>query len=249
MILTFHQLTSEAPKDLFQVGLERFEKYLEIVTRLNSPARSGFSPLKITFDDGHISNFELGLPLLGKHSIRGMFFIVSGWVGKETNAMTWEQLRDLVALGHQIGSHSWSHPPLVSCSDAELLDELVRSKDVLQDKLGTAVEDISVPYGRWDSRILAACSKAGYRHVYTSDPWMSPWSQEGLSIFGRLTVRSTMDSRQLLHILTAKGPSVLLLRAPYAAKQALKQVIGDKLYQRLRQYFAHADEPQARETR
>lgn len=75
---------------------------------------------------------------------------------------------------------------------------------------------------------------------------MNLWSREGLAIFGRLTVRSTMDSERLLHILTAKGPSALLLRAPYAAKRALKQVIGDKLYQRLGQYLA-GSKPQASE--
>lgn len=161
MILTFHQLTSEAPKDLFQVGRERFEEYLQIVARLNSHVKTDHAPLKVSFDDGHISNFEIGVPLLDKNAIRGMFFVVPGWVEKQTSTMTWEQLRVLSVSGHQIGSHSWSHATLASCSDADLERELVLSKEVLQDKLGTAVEAISIPYGRWDNRVLAACFKAG----------------------------------------------------------------------------------------
>ena len=91
------------------------------------------------------------------------------------------ELKELLARGHAVQAHGWSHKMLTQCSPAELYDELRRSKETLEDVLGASVDTMSLPHGRWNRQVLAACSQAGYKKVYTSDPSVSPQPTEELS--------------------------------------------------------------------
>jgi peptidoglycan/xylan/chitin deacetylase (PgdA/CDA1 family) len=86
--------------------------------------------------------------------------------------LRWNDLRALRASGHEIGSHSLSHPLLPQCSDAELERELVDSKLEIERAIGGAVTSFCYPNGDFDSRVLEAVEKAGYaRAVTTRHGW------------------------------------------------------------------------------
>jgi peptidoglycan/xylan/chitin deacetylase (PgdA/CDA1 family) len=81
-------------------------------------------------------------------------------------AMTWDQLRQLVSIGMEIGSHSVTHPILTRLTDEDLQLELVDSKYRLQEETGKPVIAISYPNGGiadFDKRILQASIRAGYQ--------------------------------------------------------------------------------------
>jgi peptidoglycan/xylan/chitin deacetylase (PgdA/CDA1 family) len=200
-----------------------------------------YSEYHITFDDGHLSNYDLALPLLEKYGIKSIFFITTDWIGAK-GRMSGPQLRELLGRGHEIESHSCSHPFLPDCTDEQLSNELERSRKSLEDMLGLGVTAVSVPYGRWDSRVLRACLTSGYSQVYTSDPWLSAARRQGVMVTGRLTLRNSMDAAQLQHLLTAKGLAKARLQAPFRMKQALKLCIGDRLYHRVWHAFANRKE-------
>jgi peptidoglycan/xylan/chitin deacetylase (PgdA/CDA1 family) len=82
--------------------------------------------------------------------------------------LCWGDLRALRAAGHEIGSHSHSHPLLPSCSDRELEHELTHSKLEIEREIGGPVTSFCYPNGSWDPRVLAAVRKAGYACAVTT---------------------------------------------------------------------------------
>jgi len=199
-----------------------------------------YSRYQVTFDDGHISNYHLALPLLEKYHIRSIFFITTEWIGAESR-MSEQHLRELLGRGHQVESHSCSHAFLPDCSDEQLRNELTNSRRRLEDVISSPVTAVSVPYGRWDRRVLRACLNAGYCQVYTSDPWLSAAVRQGILVKGRLTVRNSVDAAQLRRLLTATGLAKARLQVPFKMKKALKLCIGDRMYHRLWHAVASRD--------
>lgn len=99
-----------------------------------------------------------------------------GWEGM----MSFEQVRALRNAGHEIGSHSLSHPILTNCSDERLRRECEGSRRVLQDELGGDIETFCYPNGDHDERVVRAVREAGFKLAVTTrwgsnpgdaDPW------------------------------------------------------------------------------
>lgn len=82
--------------------------------------------------------------------------------------MTPQDLRDLRAAGHVIGSHSMSHPLLPQLDAASLEDELVQSRRLLEQWLHCEVRGFSYPNGDHDDRVRAAVAHAGCTYACTT---------------------------------------------------------------------------------
>jgi peptidoglycan/xylan/chitin deacetylase (PgdA/CDA1 family) len=85
--------------------------------------------------------------------------------------LTWAQLRSMHATGIEIGSHTCSHPRLSQHTASQQLEELRRSKTVIEQQLGVVVEHFCYPYGAVadisdQSPTLAL--QAGYRSAVVS---------------------------------------------------------------------------------
>ena len=87
-----------------------------------------------------------------------------GWDG----FMSVGQMKDLVARGHEIGSHSHSHALLPQCTDEELRDEIEGSRQRLEAALGTPITTFCYPNGSTDLRSVALVREAGYRAAVTT---------------------------------------------------------------------------------
>lgn len=238
-VLAYHEITPEDSEYRYAVSCRSLEEHLNLASsRRNVP---GFkASLQFSFDDGHISNYFLALPLLEKYSCKAIFFIIVGRVG-HPGFMTWRQLQELVALGHQVSAHGWSHKMLTRCSDAELHQELLISKSELENKLGTSVAALSAPHGRWNRRVALACAESGYRRLYTSTPWALTRRLGDIDILGRLMVIRSMNEMRLVDWLTMGRVRAGMNRTGYAFKQSLRYVLGNTLYHRLWVRFAGSD--------
>jgi peptidoglycan/xylan/chitin deacetylase (PgdA/CDA1 family) len=82
--------------------------------------------------------------------------------------MSWNELRQVQAAGHEIGSHSSSHPILPLIEDAELDREIAGSRKTLERQLGSQVSSFCYPNGDHDPRVIAAVQRAGYRFAVTT---------------------------------------------------------------------------------
>ncbi|HEY6644770.1 glycosyltransferase [Povalibacter sp.] len=92
-------------------------------------------------------------------------------------AMTWEQLRELSNAGFEIGDHSQSHASLSLIPPDELRTELLKSKRLLESKLGMPIRSFAYPHGtRRDASadVVAAVHQVGYEQAVLSQPPGTP---------------------------------------------------------------------------
>jgi peptidoglycan/xylan/chitin deacetylase (PgdA/CDA1 family) len=76
--------------------------------------------------------------------------------------MTWEQLRQLIAEGHEVGSHSMTHPLLDMLDDASLDYEISGSRRLLEQNTDTPITTFCYPNGNFNERVKEAVRRAGY---------------------------------------------------------------------------------------
>ncbi|MCA9614524.1 MAG: polysaccharide deacetylase family protein, partial [Myxococcales bacterium] len=79
------------------------------------------------------------------------------------------RLRAMHAAGHEIGSHSCSHPTLPTCDDARLARELDGSRQRLRAEGLGEVTTLCYPNGDHDARVRAAAARAGYTLAVSTD--------------------------------------------------------------------------------
>lgn len=104
--------------------------------------------IAITFDDGPVvPNTPRLLDMLAARGIKATFFTVGTNVARNPNIM-----RRIVADGHEIANHTWTHPFLSRLSDAAVRSELQRSHDALTSITGIAPRMYRPPYGAITAR-------------------------------------------------------------------------------------------------
>lgn len=117
-------------------------------------------PILLTFDDGYSDNYKAALPILKKFNFKGTFFLIINSIG--TERMSWDQIKELVHEGNSIGSHSLKHPDLSILSAKQQEDEIITSKQKLEDNLGISINSFCFPSGRYNQTTLELLKKSGY---------------------------------------------------------------------------------------
>lgn len=131
----------------------------------------------ITYDDGVLQD-ERFVALLNRYGIKGTFNLNSqlmreefSWThpnGMQVTRLSLERAKHLYD-GHEIASHTLTHPYMHTLSDAELYCQLKSDKDNLEELFGREVKGFAVPFDYYDDRI-AACSKAcGFAYARKSE--------------------------------------------------------------------------------
>jgi len=106
--------------------------------------------VSVTFDDGYYSQSTYGAALLNAHSLKGTFFLIVDWA--ETG---WEMWQAVAVQGHEIGSHTITHPYLTSLSEQDLREELRDSQEAIELNIPSQYcLTLSYPYGDYNERIL-----------------------------------------------------------------------------------------------
>jgi peptidoglycan/xylan/chitin deacetylase (PgdA/CDA1 family) len=79
--------------------------------------------------------------------------------------MNWREIQQLSSSGFSVGSHSHTHPMLAKLeSEAEIVEELLLSKQEIQKNAGIDPQTISYPIGSFDERVIRLSKEAGYRY-------------------------------------------------------------------------------------
>jgi peptidoglycan/xylan/chitin deacetylase (PgdA/CDA1 family) len=86
--------------------------------------------------------------------------------------LTWGHLKDMVAMGMEIGAHTMTHANLPSAQPDEAWFEITESKSTLEKRLGTTVSHFAYPNGGsiqyYNDRVKAQVQKAGFLSATTS---------------------------------------------------------------------------------
>jgi peptidoglycan/xylan/chitin deacetylase (PgdA/CDA1 family) len=100
--------------------------------------------LSLTFDDGCPSVFSEIVPALDKRGFKATFYINAQL---EEGRNNWDKWLDILADGHEIGNHSWSHIRLDTVTDEVLLRrEINYHNEFLESKLGYKPLTFAYPY-------------------------------------------------------------------------------------------------------
>jgi peptidoglycan/xylan/chitin deacetylase (PgdA/CDA1 family)/GT2 family glycosyltransferase/ubiquinone/menaquinone biosynthesis C-methylase UbiE len=154
--------------------LSSAELYDHLLTRRPVPGR----PILITFDDAYQDFADNAFPILERNNMTAEVFVVTGKVGQTSDwdkkhgvapLMDWPEIERLSAAGIRFGSHMASHSPAPNLSSDALLDEAMRSKLVLEQRLGYPVTSIAMPYGIFDPRVRQALEVCGYTVAFSTD--------------------------------------------------------------------------------
>jgi peptidoglycan/xylan/chitin deacetylase (PgdA/CDA1 family) len=94
--------------------------------------------------------------------------LTGGWKPAWDGMMSWDHVRDLAARGHEIGSHTLTHPRLVQCGKEELEDEIIGSRKILLEKTGAEISSFCYPNGDTDDRVLKTVDYAGFGQAVTT---------------------------------------------------------------------------------
>ena len=98
------------------------------------------------------------------------------------------QIREWIAAGHQIGSHSLTHPRLTQLSIDAAREEISASKKLLEDTFGAPIRDFCYPYGDWNPAICDLVAEAGYVTACTTGFGVNKLGDSPLSL-KRVTAR------------------------------------------------------------
>jgi peptidoglycan/xylan/chitin deacetylase (PgdA/CDA1 family) len=144
------------------------------------PRVEGRHRVYVTFDDGFRDVFEHALPILQELGFCSIVFLASEMIGKTNEwqqragdvtvpLMDEAQIRDWLAAGQEIGSHTRTHPWLTRLSAEQAKEEIFTSKRTLEDKFGVPVEHFCYPYGDWNASVRSLVQAAGYRTACTTE--------------------------------------------------------------------------------
>ena len=146
----------------------------------------------ITFDDGWKSQYEVAWPILKKFGYPVTMFIYTEGVRGGSlgggEAITWEQLGDMRDNGVDIEAHSATHQDLREGHSIMLAstggkrtrakltgpqyeqwvrNEVVGSKELLEQRLGIKVDCFAVPFGNYNEHVKELARNAGYEAMFT----------------------------------------------------------------------------------
>ena len=142
------------------------------------PAQAG--RVVLTFDDGFENVLGHALAPLRSNGFTAMQFLVADLLGKtnEWEAAAGErteplmdaaQVGEWLAAGHDIGSHTLSHPFLTRLPVSVAREEISAGKKKLEDCFGRAIEHFCYPYGDWNPAVRDLVIEAGYRTACTTN--------------------------------------------------------------------------------
>lgn len=122
--------------------------------------------LALTFDDGPGKATARILQLLAQYGGRATFFEVGNRMESKADLM-----RQILAQGSEIGSHSWDHKKLTGLSGDSLRADVLRPLDEAEAITGVRPTLMRPPYGSVNDAVKAAAREAGVTLInWSVDP-------------------------------------------------------------------------------
>lgn len=150
--------------------------------------------IAMTFDDGpHPTNTPRLLDMLRERNIRATFYVV----GKNVRAYP-HIVRRIIAEGHEIGNHSWSHPNLTKLSQSAVIKQLQDTESAIISACGVRPRTLRPPYGALtSSQRQMVKAHFGYPTIlWDVDPL--DWKRPGPSVVTNRIINNTRSGSIVL---------------------------------------------------
>ncbi|HEX6664925.1 MAG TPA: polysaccharide deacetylase family protein [Gaiellaceae bacterium] len=151
-------------------------------------------PIVLSFDDGTLGDHTRALPLLRRMHWPGVLNLRLDALDSPFVLPAW-RVRDLIAAGWEVDSHTITHPDLTRLDDAGLWHEVHDSRVALRREFHVPANFFCYPDGRFDGRVVRAVQDAGYLGATTTLEGLARPSQ--LFTLRRIRVSGTDGVRGL----------------------------------------------------
>ncbi len=152
--------------------------------------------IALTFDDGPVAaNTTRVLDMLKRRNIKATFYVIGERV-QNNKSLT----RRIVAEGHEVGNHTWTHGKLTTMSDTKVRWELDKTRDAIVAASGVKPRTMRPPYGALSTRQRSMIFREyGYPTIlWDVDP--EDWKKPGTSVIrNRILTGTKNGSIILLH--------------------------------------------------
>lgn len=148
------------------------EKQAAPVARIAKFAGDCVAAISYTFDDGLRDQYTLAVPMLDEVGFKGTFFVIPGATAETPGegekkkslkrawgGISWPELKTMAAQGHEIASHTWSHPNLQKLSPEEVDVQLSKAYDAIKARIGQPPLTLAFPFNASTPEVRAAALK------------------------------------------------------------------------------------------
>lgn len=230
VILLYHRVGGrggeiDTPPALFERQLATLAAHERLLTLDQVAAGDHGGGVVVTVDDGYRDFSDTVLPLLERYRVPAVLYLATSLVAGEgpgpddPDALTWSQLAEAVASGLvTVGAHTHGHTDLSRAPEQICHDEMARSKELVEDRLGVACRHFAYPWAVGS----AAADRVARRLFDTAalDAWRTNragavdlWrlgrtpvlASDGLTFF-QAKVKGRLDGEALAYRLLGRGP-------------------------------------------
>jgi peptidoglycan/xylan/chitin deacetylase (PgdA/CDA1 family) len=231
VILIYHRIGVQAreiglPSPLFEDQLSYLADRENVPTLDEAVGSGSDGGVVVTFDDGACDFHEHALPLLVRYRIPAVLYLATGYPEGDSvstlpagEGLTWSQLGEAVSTGLvTVGSHTHSHISLSGAPEREAEDEMRKSKELIEDRLGVPCRHFAYPYA-----VGSAGAERAARRLFDTaavDAWRTnrrgsidphrlgrtPILRSDGRVFFRAKIRGLLNHEASLYRALGRGP-------------------------------------------
>ena len=180
-ILSYHAVGTRVDGDvngLYCLKTDEFRMHCDLIEQFSHQhgvpllpfGTSAESGIVLTFDDGYADALSIVGPELSKRKIPFTVFVSPAKAQSNDNQyLSPVELVELATIsGATIGAHGYSHVPLTKLSPVDMVQELAKSKESLEQILQSPIHTMSYPFGLVNDAVRVATEKTGFTQVACS---------------------------------------------------------------------------------
>lgn len=144
------------------------------------------------------------LEILAKHDVHVTFFMTGGWMNKYP-----DDVKAILAGGHDLGNHSQNHKQMSTLSLAECKEELTEPHEYIKELTGEEMILFRPPYGDYNDTVIQAADECSYYTIQWDVDSLDWKDLEAGEITRRVTSKVQPGSIVLFHNAALHTPEAL----------------------------------------
>ncbi len=231
IVLGYHDFTAGKSKNPMEINVDHFRDQMQALKDARLPVvsmadflawRRGEKDIPdpsvvITMDDGWKSVHRLAFPVLREFGYPFTIFLYKRFVNGGGRALTTVEIKEIMASGGTIGSHSVSHPlpskirglerKSAEEADTFLRMEMKDSRQFLEDLFAVPVRTYAYPGGYNTEREQEIGREAGYEALFTVNPTRVTWDMPATTLSRFIIIGNDQADSNFRRAVSSRGTS------------------------------------------
>jgi len=186
-VLFYHSLEPGRPLENFLKHIEYLKKngyqiisIHEVISYIRREIELSPRSICLTFDDGYYNNYGSLFPVLQQHNLPAAIFLSARYITSNNpreidlkineRFLSWGEVRKMSNGRVHFGSHGYNHCDLTTLSSNKSFREILRSKQLMEEKMLGNIRYFSYPYGRYNKTVKEFVKRAGFEAAFSTIP-------------------------------------------------------------------------------